>query len=49
MTADLEKKEARYKKLWSVRLGSQMATLPPFEDVFRAVRRMLRSANLLDR
>jgi uncharacterized protein len=49
MTADLEKKEARYKKLWNARLGSQMATLPPFEDVFRAMRRSLRAANLVDR
>ncbi|MEO0461074.1 MAG: nucleotidyl transferase AbiEii/AbiGii toxin family protein [Myxococcota bacterium] len=49
MTADLEKKEGRYKKLWSARLASQMATLPPFEDVFRAMRRELRAANLIDR
>jgi len=49
ITADLEKKEARYEKLWSARLGSQMATLPPFKDVFRAVRRMLRAANLIER
>jgi uncharacterized protein len=49
MTADLEKKEARYRKLWNARLGSQMATLPPFEDVFRAMRRSLRAANLIDR
>jgi hypothetical protein len=49
MTSDLEKKEARYKKLWSARLGSQLATLPPFEDVFRAMRRSLRAANLIDR
>ena len=49
LTADLEKKEARYKKLWSARLGSQMTALPPFDDVFRAVRRMLRAANLIER
>jgi hypothetical protein len=49
MTADLEKKEVRYEKLWSARLGSQMATLPPFEDVFRAVRRRLRAAKLIER
>lgn len=49
MTADLEKKEARYKKLWNARLGSQMAMIPPFEDVFRAVRRRLRAANLIER
>jgi hypothetical protein len=49
MTADLEKKQARSKKLWSARLSPQMATLPPFEDVFRAVRRTLRAANLIER
>ncbi len=44
-----EKKEARYKRLWSTRLGSQMAELPSFEDVFRAVRRNLRAAGLIER
>jgi uncharacterized protein len=49
MTAELATKEARYKKLWAVRLGQQTATLPPFEDVFRAVRRSLREAGLVER
>lgn len=49
MTAELATKEARYKKLWSVRLGQQMATLPPFDHVFRAVRRSLRDAGLVER
>jgi hypothetical protein len=49
MTTELAAKEARYKKLWTVRLGQQMATLPPFEDVFRAVRRSLREAGLVER
>jgi predicted nucleotidyltransferase component of viral defense system len=49
MTAELATKEARYKKLWAVRLGQQMATLPPFDDVFRAVRRSLRDAGLVER
>jgi uncharacterized protein len=49
MTAELATKEARYKKLWAVRLGQQMATLPPFDDVFRAVRRGLRDAGLVKR
>lgn len=49
MTAELATKEARYKKLWAVRLGQQMATLPPFDDVFRAVRRSLRDAGLVKR
>jgi len=49
MSDELAIKEARYKKLWSVRLGQQMATLPPFEDVFRATRRCLRDAGLITR
>ena len=44
---EFEKKEARYRKLWSPRLGSQLAELPPFEDVFRSVRRSLRAAELI--
>ncbi len=47
MSVELAIKEARYKKLWSVRLGQQMVTLPPFEDVFRATRRSLRDARLI--
>lgn len=47
MSDELATKEARYKKLWSVRLGQQMVTLPPFEDVFRATRRSLRDARLI--
>jgi predicted nucleotidyltransferase component of viral defense system len=49
MTIEFATKEARYKKLWAVRLGQQMATLPPFDDVFRAVRRSLREAGLVER
>jgi predicted nucleotidyltransferase component of viral defense system len=49
MTDELATKEARYKKLWAIRLGQQMATLPPFEDVFRAVRRGLREARLVEK
>ncbi len=41
---ELAKKEARLKKLWEVRLGAQMAALPPFEEVFRSVRRSMRAA-----
>jgi predicted nucleotidyltransferase component of viral defense system len=40
------RKEARYKKLWSGRLGSQIAALPPVDDVFRSVTRTLRGAGL---
>jgi hypothetical protein len=39
-------KEPRYRKLWTIRLGQQMATLPPFESVYRIVRRHLRDAGL---
>jgi len=39
-------KEPRLKALWSARLAYQMSHLPPFEEVFRAVRRTLRQANL---
>jgi hypothetical protein len=35
-------KEARYKKLWQVRLAAQMAELPEFDAVYREVRRALR-------
>lgn len=40
------KKEGRLKALWSSRLANQMAVLPPFDQVFREVRRVLRQANL---
>lgn len=40
------KKEARLKKLWSARLAAQMAELPEFDHVFRAVHRSLRQAGL---
>ncbi len=40
------RKEARLKALWSARLAYQMTKLPQFEEVFRAIRRELRRANL---
>ena len=43
----LASKEARYKKLWDVRLAAQMAELPEFADVFRTVRRALREADII--
>jgi predicted nucleotidyltransferase component of viral defense system len=46
---EFTKKEARYEKLWSPRLGSQLAELPPFNDVFRSVRSSLRAAELIPR
>ena len=49
MTTELVTKEARYKKLWTVRLAQQVAKLPPFDDVYRAVRRTLRQAGLVER
>lgn len=39
-------KEARFKKLWHVRLAAQMAELPEFEAVYREVRRALRQAGI---
>jgi uncharacterized protein len=39
-------KEARLKALWSKRLAYQMSTLPPFDEVFRGLRRTLRRSNL---
>jgi len=39
-------KEARLKALWDNRLGYQMAALPEFDEVFRAVQRTLRQADL---
>ena len=39
-------KEARLKALWSNRLAYQMTSLPKFDEVFRAVMRTLRQANL---
>ncbi len=41
------RKEVRLKKLWEVRLSSQMAVLPEFDQVFRAVSRELRQAGFL--
>ena len=49
MNEELKRKEARYKKLWAARLGSQMAALPPFDGVFRSVLRSMRSAGLTER
>ena len=47
MGDEFVKKEARLRKLWQVRLASQMADLPHFEEVYRAVRRSLRVAGLI--
>jgi len=39
-----QRKEARLKKLWNVRLSAQMVCLPEFDEVYRAVLRELRKA-----
>ena len=44
--AAILQKEARLKTLWSRRLAYQMPILPEYEEVFRAIRRTLRQANL---
>lgn len=41
------RKEARLRKLWNIRLSSQMTTLPEFDNVYRAVLREFRRARLL--
>ena len=41
------RKEARLRKLWKIRLSSQMIVLPEFNQVYRAVKRELRQAGLL--
>lgn len=41
------RKEARLKKLWQMRLANQMADLPHFEEVFRAVQRTFRGTSLM--
>ncbi|MBI5243024.1 MAG: nucleotidyl transferase AbiEii/AbiGii toxin family protein [Elusimicrobia bacterium] len=43
---ELAAKEARFKKLWQTRLAAQMASLPEFDEVYRAVRRSFRQAGL---
>jgi predicted nucleotidyltransferase component of viral defense system len=45
--AILDSKEARYKKLWELRLSAQMAVLPEFGEVFRSVRRALRKVAII--
>jgi predicted nucleotidyltransferase component of viral defense system len=42
-----DSKETRYKKLWDMRLADQMAELPEFAGVFRAVRRAFRDAGII--
>lgn len=42
----LAQKEARLSALWNMRLAHQVPALPPFERVFREMRRTFRQANL---
>jgi predicted nucleotidyltransferase component of viral defense system len=46
LQAAIARKEARLAALWEARLSHQMTALPPFEQVFRAVRRMPRQTYL---
>lgn len=43
------RKEVRLKKLWSKRLSAQVAALPEFDQVYRAVKREFRQAGFLKR
>ncbi len=47
MGEEFANKEARLKKLWQMRLANQMAELPHFEEVYRAVQRSFRTAGLM--
>ena len=38
--------EARYRKLWQIRLDAQMAELPAFDPIYRDVRRTIRQVGL---
>jgi predicted nucleotidyltransferase component of viral defense system len=46
ITESIRGKEARLRALWLNRLAYQMATLPQFDEVFRAVQRTLRQSGL---
>lgn len=46
LQVSIARKEARLEALWLARLSHQMTILPPFDQVFRAVRRIIRQANL---
>lgn len=47
--AEFLHKETRLRKLWKMRLSSQMTKLPEFDQVYREVQRELRQAGLLKR
>lgn len=41
-------KEPRLKKMWETRLSGQMTSLPEFDGVYRAVKRIYRQAGMVD-
>jgi hypothetical protein len=47
MGEEFGNKESRLKKLWLMRLANQMADLPHFAEVYRAVQRSFRGAGLM--
>lgn len=47
VSSEFAAKEPRYSRLWGPRLSSQMVELPPFDAVYRTVRRALRQAGLI--
>jgi len=49
VSGEFRAKEARLRRLWQVRLAVQMAVLPEFDTVYRAVRRALRQAGVVRR
>jgi len=46
---ELAAKEPRYRRLWDVRLSAQLVALPPFDEVYRTVRRAFRRAGLAEK
>jgi hypothetical protein len=42
----IREKESRYRRLWETRLSAQVAVLPDFDEIFRAVRRSLRQVGI---
>jgi len=49
VSSEFAAKQARYRKLWEVRLAPQVVELPQFDTVYRPVRRTLRQAGLTRR
>lgn len=46
MEQAISAKEDRLRRLWTARLAHQMSELPPYDDVFREVLRVVRAADL---